>query len=230
MNKPRIGFYFLSSCEGCLVQILNLEEKFLELLKHVEIIDCRVLGIRRNEPVDIAFVEGFVASDEEEEKLREIRKRSRVLVAMGDCACSGGRFIVKDFNNSDLIRADPLDIVVSVDYYLWGCPINPQEFVTLLKNILHEKKIVEKSITVCSECILYEKGCLLDRGILCLGPITKGGCNALCPQNNRGCFGCRGLSDEANIDSFIDILKRKGINVPPYLYKMREVKKSGEGH
>ncbi|MHA1616591.1 MAG: NADH:ubiquinone oxidoreductase [Candidatus Njordarchaeales archaeon] len=224
MRTFRIGIYCLSSCEGCVVQILNLEEKILELLNYAEIVDCRVLGIQKNEKVDVALVEGFVSNDEEEEKLRKIREKAEILIALGDCACSGGRFLIKDFNNSG-IRADPIDKIVKVNYYLWGCPIDKEEFLHLLKDVLHGKKPREVSKTVCSECILYERECLLDKGILCLGPITRGGCHALCIQNGRNCFGCRGLSDDANIEAFIEILREKGITPPEYLFKMMELRR-----
>jgi len=230
MERLRIGLYCLSSCEGCVVQVLNLEEKLLEIMKYVDIVECRVLGVRREEPVDVAFVEGFVASREGEKKLVRIRKKTRILVAMGDCACSGGRFLMKDFGDSE-IRADPLSRIVKVDYYLWGCPIDQKEFLSLVRNILHDRKPREISRTVCSECILYERECLLDRGILCLGPITRGGCDALCPRNGRNCFGCRGLSDDANIDAFIGILQEKRVSPPQYLFRMRELRRNeGKTH
>lgn len=227
-ERMRIGLYSLSSCEGCIVEILNMEDKLLEILKHVEIVDCRLLGITGEGNIDIAFVEGFISSNDEEEKIREIRKKARVLVAMGDCACSGGRFLIKDFGEASGIRADPIDKIIKVDYYLWGCPVNSEEFLILLRDIIQDKKPREISKTVCSECVFFEKECLLDKGILCLGPITRGGCNALCLVSNRACFGCRGLSEDANIGGFIKILKEKGIEVPDYLKKLSKVMKLGE--
>ena len=230
MKKLRIGLYCLSSCEGCIVQILNLEEELLEMMKYVDIVECRVLGIRGGEPVDVAFVEGFVASRGEERKLVRIREKTKILVAIGDCACSGGKFLIKDFDESE-IRADPLNRFVRVDYYLWGCPIDQKEFFSLVRSILHDRKIQEISRTVCSECILYEEECLLDRGVICFGPITQGGCDALCPRNGRNCIGCRGLSEDANIEAFIEILQEKGIPLPQYLFRMRELRRDeGKTH
>lgn len=216
MGRPKVGIYFLSSCEGCIVQILNLEEKLLDVLKHIDLLECRVLGLRHEGAVDIAFVEGFVSGNEEVDKIKSIRERSKILVALGDCACSGMKFVAKDFD-TPTIRADPINMYVNVDYYLWGCPISHKEFLLLLDNLVHNKKFRESSKTVCSECILLENACLLDKGVLCLGPITKGGCDAVCVRDNAGCFGCRGLSDDANIQAFVQALNSKGINVPSYM-------------
>ncbi|MCR8472947.1 MAG: NADH:ubiquinone oxidoreductase [Candidatus Korarchaeota archaeon] len=216
MHKLKVGIYSLSSCEGCIVQILNLEERLLEVLNHVDLVECRVLGLKHDDEVDVAFVEGFVSSDEEATKIKEIRGRSRILIALGDCAYSGMRFVAKDFGTST-IRADPINMYVNVDYHLRGCPIDSEEFLSLISDLIHGKKFKESSKTVCSECILLENKCLLDKGVLCLGPITRGGCNAICIANNKGCFGCRGLGDDVNISAFIESLKSKGISIPSYL-------------
>ena len=176
-------------------------------------------------------------SEEEAEELKNIREKSKILVAIGDCACSGGRFIVKDFGvdeietrlprKRNLFIADPLDKYVKVDYYLYGCPINKEEFLTFVKDVLLGRKFTSVPYNVCAECILRENDCLLDNGLLCLGPIIRGGCRALCPSVGRECIGCRGLSDEPNIESFIKILKDKGVEVPVYLYELKRKFKGG---
>ena len=56
---------------------------------------------------------------------------------------------------------------------------------------------------------------------MCLGPITNGGCNAICPTNNVACYGCRGPCREANIKAFIDLMKEKGYNEKQVHDKMR---------
>ncbi len=233
-TKPKVGIFTLSSCEGCIVQILNLEETLLEILEHIDLVDCRVLGVKHvYDKLDIAFVEGCVMSKEEEEEIKKIREKTKILVALGDCACSGGKFMMKDFEISELrvslpggrevFRADPIDKFVKVNYYLRGCPINREEFVELVKDLLLLRLFKESPLSVCSECILREQECLIDQGYPCLGPITRGGCNAVCPYNNKICYGCRGLSEDANIDSLINIFKRRGIPVPPYLLSLKKL-------
>ncbi len=229
-----MGIFSLSSCEGCLVQLLNMEE-LLEVLNNVDLVDCRLLGVKKNyEKLNIAIVEGAVMSDEEERELKEIRERADILIALGDCACNGSKFLVKDFNINEIklnlsrrlnvFKSHPLDKFVKVDYYIYGCPIDQEDALTAFKDILMGKEYRPVSYNVCAECILKENACLLDKGIQCLGPITRGGCRATCPSAGRECIGCRGLAEDSNIDSLIEIYKRKGIEVPNYLRDLRGMK------
>lgn len=232
-----MGIFNLSSCEGCLVQILNLEDILLNILKTFEV-ESRVLGtLGKNEPYDIAFVEGSVMSIEDEMELKKIRGASRILVALGECACHGGNFLVKDFDvdeineifpGSEKWYSHPIERYVRVDYRIPGCPIDKEEFFTVFKSLLLEKFPEQASFTVCSECILKENSCLIEKGLACMGPITRGGCKAICPTFNRECYGCRGLNDDANIDGLLHTFKEKGISIQPYMLpsKKGEVKRS----
>jgi len=232
-GRPKVGIFTLSSCEGCIVQILNLEDELIDILKSIDLVDCRVLGEKRDYDVlDVAIVEGAVMSEEEEKELRKIRERCKKLVALGDCACHGGKFIVKDFGISEIrvklprgitaFRADPLDRYVKVDYYVYGCPIDKEDFLTLLKDLLLGREYKPASYNVCAECILKENECLLEKGIPCLGPITRGGCKAVCPSNGRECLGCRGPAEDTNVDSLIDIFRKHEIEIPEYIWSLIE--------
>jgi coenzyme F420-reducing hydrogenase gamma subunit len=53
--------------------------------------------------------------------------------------------------------------------------------------------------------------CVFERGMTCMGPVTRAGCNAICVTAGRHCWGCRGLVDEPNTDSEKDILKMYGL-------------------
>lgn len=236
MDKIRVGIFNLSSCEGCLVQILNLEDTLLNILKTFEV-ESRVLGtLGKSEPYDIAFVEGSVMSIEDEIELKKVRGASKILVALGECACHGGNFLVKDFDvgeinemfpGSEKWYSHPLDRYVRVDYRIPGCPIDKEEFFAVFKSLLLEKFPEQASSTVCSECILKENSCLIEKGLACMGPITRGGCKSICPTFNRECYGCRGLSDDANIEGLLHTFKEKNISVQPYMLppKKGEVKK-----
>jgi F420-non-reducing hydrogenase small subunit len=114
-----------------------------------------------------------------------------------------------------------LDQVVDVDYYLPGCPPEPPQIWAVLQVVvgaLTEGKplppagsvVGARDVAVCEECpleknvksitrfyrpyeIIPEPGvCLLEQGIVCMGPATRAGCGSLCPQVGMGCRGCYG--------------------------------------
>ncbi|MBN1667782.1 MAG: hypothetical protein JW862_11865 [Anaerolineales bacterium] len=114
-----------------------------------------------------------------------------------------------------------LDQVIDVDYYLPGCPPEPPQIWAVLQVVVNaltaggplppKGTIVGiNPVAVCEECpleksekvitrfyrpyeIIPEPGvCLLEQGIMCMGPATAGGCGALCPQVGMGCRGCYG--------------------------------------
>lgn len=115
-----------------------------------------------------------------------------------------------------------LDQVIDVDYYLPGCPPTPKIIFEALNAILNGNlpppgSVLAGSRSLCHECPLNEtkpeklllkefkrvhevsvdpKKCLLAQGLLCLGPVTRGGCEALCISGNMPCTGCFGPTDE----------------------------------
>ncbi len=122
-----------------------------------------------------------------------------------------------------LARLKPLDKVIEVDYYLPGCPPTPDVFWNALQVILSGDLPPKGSVlgashkSLCDECprnetkpekILlkdlkrpYEiapdpNDCLLAQGLVCLGPVTRGGCGALCVNANMPCTGCFGPLDD----------------------------------
>jgi len=107
---------------------------------------------------------------------------------------------------------------VEVDYYLPGCPPEPENIWKALTAVLEGTlpppgSVIGPNTTVCDECprTRTEKKikkfyrtwqikpdpdvCLLEQGILCNGIATRAGCGALCPQVNSPCIGCHGPND-----------------------------------
>jgi len=221
-KKPRIAFFSFTGCEGCEFAILESTSFNVEwLFDNFEIAEFRMLRDKKSKgPLDIAFVEGAISRDEELEELKKIRKRCKLLIALGACAVIGGvpGMLKQNKENSErfakeweITCAGPLENYVNVDYKLRGCPINPKEFFEFLHYYLEKGELPEeKKHSVCVDCPLKGEKCLLHNGKPCLGPITYGGCGAPCTTNGYRCEGCRGFLPNANVKNFIRILEKVG--------------------
>lgn len=223
-KKPIIGIFGLSSDEGCEFPILDQGEKFFELLQEVELGQFRLIEeLPEAEHYDVALVEGSVLTKENIEKLKWIRKNSKILVAMGACAVIGGipelknytdknRAVAKVYKNVvgiDNLEVKPLKEYVKVDFEIPGCPIDGGEVIRLLYDLKEGRIPKIEPRPVCYECQIRETECLLQpnsktgrKAQPCMGPISLAGCNAPCPAVGYPCDGCRGVLAEADFDSF----------------------------
>lgn len=221
MIKPRIAIFSLTSCEGCSLAILELEDQLLDILGAVEIVNFREGMTERSWDVDIGFVDGAVSTPEDEKEIKHFRKHCKVLVAIGACACLGGLNTLKNYQDEADYRkyvygkraewfpnipAVPLSAVVDIDYELPGCPMVKEEFLAFVKCILAGRTWKLPDNAVCVECKKKEILCLYEKGEICLGPATRAGCDAICPTFGAKCEGCRGLVGEEQ-------LKAAGVNL-----------------
>jgi len=226
--KPRVAFFDFSSCEGCQLQIADLEEEILDLIEIVDIVSFREVMKEHSDEYDIAIVEGSIMRPIDEHRLRKIRSRAKILVALGACATIGGvnkirnQFSVKKVKKDvygdnkniedneffNVFHTKALNDVVPVNYYIYGCPINRDEFKKVITALVSGKKPDIPNYPVCVECKKNENVCLFELGKFCLGPITRAGCNSICPSHNSPCDGCRGLLTKPQIRCVLDVLKR----------------------
>lgn len=112
---------------------------------------------------------------------------------------------------SSLATSTPISAHVQVDYELHGCPIDRRQLLEVIVAHLVGRAPVIPDHSVCQECKARGTVCLLvAKGTPCLGPVTRSGCEALCPSVDRGCFGCFGPSESANTTSLSVQLRRQG--------------------
>ena len=224
--KPKIAFFDFASCEGCQLSVLDLEEEILDLVNIVEIVNFREAISERGEDYQIAFIEGSISNEHHIERIKEIRKKAAVLVSIGACAITGGfQYManLRDFdemkkyvygNKADCfhsIKSKPVSEYVKVDFEIPGCPIDKYEFLRVVAQLLAGGIPRLPNNSVCTECKALENECLMLKGEICLGPVIRAGCGARCPSSFKGCFGCRGLLPDHNIDSFKDLLKKSDL-------------------
>jgi len=223
MAKPSVAVYKFSSCDGCQLSILNLEDELLDLVGVVEI--AYFLEARRQTlpgPYDIALVEGSVTTPHEAERIQEIRKQAKALVTIGACATSGGIQALRNTTNLDdlalavyehpeYLQTLPTSTAISehvkVDYELWGCPINKYQLVEVIQALLQKRRPNLPTHSICLDCKRKGIACVIVAlGVPCLGPATRTGCGVLCPSNARGCYGCFGPAPSQDIKTVLATL------------------------
>lgn len=224
--KPKTAFFEFTSCEGCQLQILNNEANLLDFLSLIEIVNFRESMTERSEDYEIAFVEGSISREDEIERLEKIRARADTLVALGSCACFCGvnqlknrfadlQWVKKTVYGDHPVETSPvkpLSAIVKVDLEIYGCPISKQEVERMVTDLVVGKTVSQPEYPLCLECRANRNICLFDLGQLCLGPITRAGCDAWCPGNRLGCWGCRGPAEEANFSEFRRITAEHGFS------------------
>ncbi len=267
MSKPKLALYWASSCGGCEIAVIDIEEKILDVADFFEIVfwpaamDFKYEDVEKMEDSSILLTlfNGSIRTEENEKIAKLLRRKSKILVAFGSCAHEGcipglaNLYSKKSifeyiYKESPSIVSDDrgifptektlingyeieipefyesvktLDQVVEVDYYVPGCPPQSFQIINVIETVIdilkNNKPLPPKGSvlgagekTCCDECprerkekrikafyriheiIPKEDECLLDQGILCMGPATRSGCGALCVKANVACRGCYG--------------------------------------
>jgi coenzyme F420-reducing hydrogenase gamma subunit len=220
-HRPRVGVIKLASCDGCQLTILDLEDDLLALADRFEFVEFAEATSRRSSgPFDVLFVEGSISTPEQAVEIVRLRAASRLLVTIGACATSGGIQALRTAAEHEAFRAavypapafvDSLDIAtpiadhVVVDAELRGCPISAEQLVEFLTAVATGRRPQLPDQAVCLACKRRGLECVVvTRGEPCLGPVTVTGCGAICPGMGRGCYGCFGPREGANVDSLAE--------------------------
>jgi len=267
--KPKFAMYWAAACGGCEIAVLNIHEKILDVDANFDIafwpvaMDAKYQDVEAmpDGAITLTLFNGAIRNSENEEMARLLRRKSKILVAFGACACQGGLPALANLTdpaaifeaayeslstqNPDHARPQPhwqapegeelrlpeffpvvktLAQIVPVDYFMPGCPPESEQIgavVDLVIAALQGKAslpppgavIGAGASTVCDECqrARHEKKikafgriqammpdpalCLLEQGLVCSGPATRSGCNALCPMAGVPCAGCYGPAE-----------------------------------
>jgi len=236
MKKPKTAFFDFACCEGCQLQVANMGDTVIDILGMLDIVEFReVLSETWDGDLDIAIIEGSITDEHAVERINEIRRRSRILIAYGSCATIGGVNGMKNtFNLADVgqyvygehFKLFPTDMtravhqVVKVDYFINGCPVYIPEVLTVLKAVMQGIPYAVPDDPVCFECKLNENVCMYDKGVSCLGPVTRAGCNSWCVNNGNICYGCRGMISNPNERGARDVLRKYAVPVELIVRKM----------
>jgi len=227
----KVAVVKFASCDGCQLALLGLGPLLLALGARFDIVEFGEASSNRSEgPYDLVLVEGSVSTPEHIAHIRELRSRTALLVCIGACATSGGIQALRGWVAGDgvaasvyprpeeiasLVTATPIADFVRVDAELRGCPIDGGQLVELLTSLSTGRRPQVPDEAVCATCKRSGYVCVIvARGETCLGPITFNGCGALCPAYGRGCYGCFGLREAANVEGLARDMDHRGLSEP----------------
>lgn len=227
--KPKFLIASLSACSGCLGTIFALDV-FPEFLEGIDLVYFPFLIDQTEiQESDVALVEGCVSDEAQVDILKEIRKKSKRLIALGTCAAFGGIVSL-----STETYADPISNYVEIDGFIPGCPTPPKLLGNCLIRLLENKELDLSEKNLCATCPLREeeevnfqsqirtlypefKGekrtqCFLKDGILCLGPVTREGCEHRCIESDMPCEGCLGPITQDFTSSTVNYLSMMNLS------------------
>jgi coenzyme F420-reducing hydrogenase gamma subunit len=244
-HRPRLAVVKFASCDGCQLSLLDCEDELLAIAARVDIVSFPEASRRMLPgPYDITLVEGSITTPLDRERIRELRARTRHLICIGACATAGGiqalrnAADVADFARavyphpeylSTLAASTPIAELVPVDYELQGCPIDKRQLLEVVLAFAAGRRPEVPQQSVCMECKARGSVCVMvARGEPCLGPVTQDGCGALCPTYGRGCYGCFGVREQAQVDTLATYLEEQGVSRDRILRSLRSFNAAAE--
>jgi NAD-reducing hydrogenase small subunit len=162
MKRIRLATAWLDGCAGCHMSLLDMDEAILNVAKRVDMVYGPLVDAQEfPKAVDVTVVEGAVSSQHDLEKIRIIRQRSKLVVALGDCAVTGNvpamrnSFLLEDVLRRGYVenatanpgapdrevpklekKVIPLHELVPVDLFVPGCPPSADLIYFVLSEVL----------------------------------------------------------------------------------------------
>lgn len=229
--KPRFIIISLTSCSGCISTLMSLDI-FPQFLDRTAITYFPFISdVKDIEDCDIALVEGCISEETQIMLLRKIRKHAKKVFALGTCASFGG---ILSLSNSKIVER--ISNYIEIDGIIPGCPPPSKLLGNGLIRLVENKDITLSEKNMCANCPLRgnievnsqiniskiypnpeeisldeeNSECFLKKGILCLGPITRDGCESKCIKWGLPCEGCMGSVSKdftSNIINYLSLIK-----------------------
>jgi len=166
MKKAKLATLWLDGCSGCHMSILDIDEALATIAQKADLVYGPLVDAHTfPDNVDVTIVEGAVSSQDDLEKIQHVRRHTRLLVALGDCAITSNvpamrnpipvkklldRIYVEGVNTHPgvptegvpqlLKHAVPLHEVVKVDLYVPGCPPAASAIKLVLTELLDGRR------------------------------------------------------------------------------------------
>jgi coenzyme F420-reducing hydrogenase gamma subunit len=238
----KVAFLQAGSCWGCNQSLLNSHLTLLSVLPELEIVywpavvDFKIHDFeqRPDQSVDVGFIEGFVRTQQDHHNVNTMRKKCKIIVALGSCAVQGSvggmanlysieDLVKRKFEDEEFVdkgsklpnqhvpkildHIPDLHTVIKVDVDLPGCPPVPGNIIGLIATVLQSIEFkADQTKSMCEICPL--KTCLLNEDKICYGPICAAGLNNVKLKNGYADLGEYGLTHQINADNAAKLLKK----------------------
>jgi len=90
MSKPKVAIFDFACCEGCQLEVLATGDPLIQALELIDVVAWREAISDKSDDFDVAIVEGSIVRDGDIPRLKKIREKAKVVVALGACATLGG--------------------------------------------------------------------------------------------------------------------------------------------
>lgn len=163
--KVKVATVWLDGCSGCHMSFLDIDQRLIDLAQKIELVYSPLVDNKEfPKEVDVTIVEGAVATDEDIHKIRKIRSRTKLLLALGDCSVTGNVPSMRNpFTTTEIAdraykenvdlnpglpttalptlldRVRPVHEVVEVDVFVPGCPPPADAIYAVLAALLEGK-------------------------------------------------------------------------------------------
>jgi len=165
--KVSVATAWLDGCAGCHMSVLDLDEVLLSLVSRINVVFGPLVDAQHYpDSVDLALVEGAVSNQDDWTLIKLIRKNTRLVIALGDCAVTSNvpsmrntipvarlleRVYLQDTEGNRVVpnegipalsrMAVPLHDVIKVDVHIPGCPPSPAVIASVLTQALDGHKV-----------------------------------------------------------------------------------------
>jgi len=165
MQKTKVATIWLDGCSGCHMSLLDMDAALVPLSEKIDLVYGPLVDATEfPENVDVTLIEGAISSEDDQKKILKIRERTRILVALGDCAVTGnvpalrngicvktmlehiyvegaeeGKVVPTEEIPALLKQARPLREFVNVDYWLPGCPPSASAILGFVTDLLENR-------------------------------------------------------------------------------------------
>ncbi len=118
MAKIKVATDWLDVCSGCHMSLLDIDERIVTLLEHVELTSSPITDLKHPpaEGVDVGILTGSVSNDDQERVAKMMRERCKILIALGDCGTFGGVCAMRNyFTTEEVLRRGYIETESTVD-------------------------------------------------------------------------------------------------------------------